>query len=243
MVEKPIADTVINAKKITAATEQGNAVLMVGHILRFATPFVLIKQMVDEGRVGPVQCMQTRRLNGKNAQDRLRGRCSLPAFLGVHDYDLVRWFAGSEPVRVYAESQFGVLRELGYDIEDTNWALITFENGVLAACETGWILPDGHPGGADQRFAVQGAEGRLDLDYLNQGITLSTGEQTFYPDTSFLPWVHGELRSGFVHELRHFLQCVREDKEPLVSGEDGTVALRIAEAAIESARTHRPVEM
>lgn len=243
MVEKPIADTVDKARKMMAAAHQGGALLMVAHVLRYATSYALLKQMVDEGRIGVVQYMYTRRLNGKGAQNRLKGRCSLPVFLGVHDYDIVHWFAGSKPVRVYAESQFGVLKQAGYDIEDTNWALITFENGVLAACETGWILPEGHPSGSDQRFDIQGAAGRLELNALNQGITLSTGERAFYPDTSFMPRVHGEIRSGFVHELRHFIHCVRDGKQPLISPEEATVALQMAEAVIESARTRQPVEL
>jgi UDP-N-acetylglucosamine 3-dehydrogenase len=162
-------------------------------------------------------------------------------FLGVHDYDIARWIAGGEPTRIYAESQFGVLRSAGYDIEDSNWAMITFDNGVLAVCETGWILPNGHPAGADQLLIVQGSSGRLELDLLNQGIRLSTEGQTAYPDTSFLPWVHGELRGGFVHEVQHFADCVRGGKTPLVTGQDGMIALRMAEAIIESAGKHLPI--
>jgi predicted dehydrogenase len=131
MVEKPIADTAADARQIIGAAEKSGAVLMVGHILRFTTHYAMAKQMVDEGKVGDVQSMQIRILNGKSAQDRLKGRCSLPMFLGVHQYDLVRWIAGSEPARIYAESQFNVLRPLGYEVEDTTWALITFANGVL----------------------------------------------------------------------------------------------------------------
>jgi predicted dehydrogenase len=241
LVEKPIADTTANAEKILAAASQSTGVLMVGHVLRFATSYATIKQIVDEGRVGKVQYIQTRRLNGKAAQDRLKGRCSLPVFLGVHDYDVARWIAGSEPVRVYAESQFGVLQQSGYDIEDSNWTMITFSNGVLAVCETGWILPNGHPAGADQVLVVQGSEGRVELELVKQNILLSSEEGASYPDISFMPTINGELRGGFVHEVQHFIGAIQADTEPLVTGHDGMVALQIAEASIASASSHMPV--
>ncbi len=243
MVEKPIADTVANAKKIIATAETSGAILMVGHILRFATHHAMTKQIVDEGQVGQVQYIQMRILNGKSAQDRLKGRCSLPMLLGVHEYDAVRWYAGSEPVRVYAESQFNVLRGLGYEVEDNTWALITFANGILGVCESGWILPDGHPSRSDFRIWVQGSTGRIDVELLPQGITLATDKQTSYPGTFFMPRAYGEIRGPFVDEIRHFVTCVRGEKEPMVTGKDGLVAVQMTEAVIESAQTHQPVEL
>jgi len=243
LVEKPLAHTSESALQIVTAAYQSKAILMVGHVLRFMTQYVMAKDMLDEGYIGALTCIQTRRLNGKSAQDRLKGRCSLPFFLGIHDYDIARWYARSEPIRVYAESQFGVLSSLGYNVEDTNWALISFENGVLAACETGWILPDGHPSRSDGRLSLQGSNGRIDVELLNQTMMLSTNERTLFPGTFFMPRVRGQIRGGFVDEVQHFLACVREDREPAITGKDALVAVKIAEAVIESARTHQPVEM
>ena len=91
------------------------------------------------------------------------------------------------------------------------------------------------------RLAVQGSAGRVDVDLLHRGIALATEERSTYPDAAFMPRVREELRSAFVHETSHFLACVREDREPLVTAQDGIAAVRIAEAVVESARTHRPV--
>lgn len=241
LVEKPIADSMPNARRILDAAAGSSGTLLVGHVLRFATNFVAVKQMIDEGQIGDVQYIHTRRLNGKAAQDRLLGRCSLPVFLGVHDYDVARWIAQSEPKQVYAQSQFGVLRQAGYDIEDSNWAMITFENGVIGICETGWILPDGHPAGADQLVIVQGSNGRVELDLAKQGIQLSTESNTLFPDVTFMPWIRGELRAGFVHEVQHFARCIRKEATPIITGKDATIALEMALKIIESARIGQAV--
>jgi UDP-N-acetylglucosamine 3-dehydrogenase len=243
LVEKPIADSLANARKMAAAAEKSKAPLMVGHSLRFSARFAMARKMIDDGQIGQVQYVQTRRLNGKGAQNRLKGRCSLPLFLGVHDYDVVRWYVGSEPVRVYAQSQFGVLKQQGYDVEDSTLALFTFENGTLGNCETGWILPNGHPTGSDSGVVIQGDKGRINIEMLHQSITLSTEDKTSYPDTDFMPWVHGEMRGTFVHEVRHFLACVRDGKTPLITANDAIVALQMAEAVIESARTNQTVQV
>lgn len=242
LVEKPIADSVAAAQQIMAAQKPG-AVLLTGHVLRFTTQYAMAKQMVDEGKVGKVQNLYTRRLNGKSAQDRLKGRCSLPMFLGVHDYDIVHWLAESDPLRVYAESQTGVLSGMGFNTEDTNWAVFTFANGVVAACETGWILPSGHPSQSDARLAVQGSDGRLDVELLNQTMLYASAERALYPGTVFMPRVDGEIRQGFVHETEHFLSCIRGEHKVLVTPEDATMAVRMTEAVLESARTHQPVQI
>jgi predicted dehydrogenase len=198
---------------------------------------------VDQGQIGDVQYLQMRSLNGKSAQNRLRGRCSLPMFLGVHQYDAVRWYAGSEPVRVFAESQFNVLNGLGYEVEDTTWAMITFANGALGVCEAGWILPDGHPSRSDLSFWIQGSQGRIDVGLMPQGMMLATDQGTSYPGTFFMPRVYGEIRGPAVDEVRHFVTCVRDEKEPVITGRDGLIAVQMAEAVEESARTHQPVAL
>jgi len=243
LVEKPIAEAVPDALKIIDAAERSGAVLLVGHVNRFNTHWASAKQAIDEGKIGSVQYIQSRLLNGKSAQDRLKGRCSLPLFLGVHQYDFVRWVAGSEPVRVYAESQFGVLRGLGYDVEDSTIAFFTFANGVLAVCETGWILPAGHPSRSDQRTWVQGTDGRLELELLNQGIMITDDQATTFVGTVFMPRVRGEIRGAFVSEVQHFLDCIRERREPLITANDALMAVKMADAVTESARTHQIVEM
>ena len=243
LVEKPIADTVADAQKILAVQKKTKGVVLVGHVQRFNSQYALAKQQVDEGKIGAVQYVQTRKLNGRGAQDRLKGRSSLPMFLGVHDYDIVNWFAGSAPARVYAESQSVVLKGMGYDVEDTNMALITFKNGVLAACETGWILPPGHPNSSDHRLWIQGTDGRIDIEIMNQGMMVATNERTNFVGISFLPRVGGEIRGYFIDEVKHFLACVRDGKEPIITPEEAVTAVKIAEAVAVSARTHLPVAL
>ena len=63
LVEKPIADSSAAAMKIIAA-HRGDTTLMVGHVLRFSTQYVLTKQLVDDGQIGSVRSLQTRRLSG-----------------------------------------------------------------------------------------------------------------------------------------------------------------------------------
>ncbi len=113
LLEKPIATTVEDAEAIVAAARRAGAVLLVGHCLRFDPRYDQARQAVARGELGPIQTIYTRRANTVAAQDRLGGRCSLPLFLGVHDYDVMRWLAGSEVERVTAESKWGFLREPG----------------------------------------------------------------------------------------------------------------------------------
>jgi predicted dehydrogenase len=59
------------------------------------------------------------------------------------------------------------------------------------------------------------------------------------------PAVEEERNLGYADELAYFVECVRKDEEPMfgVRGEDGLIALEIAEAVYESSRTGCAVRM
>ena len=158
-----------DAEAIVAAARRADAMLLVGHCLRFDPRYDQARQAVARGELGPLQTIYTRRANTVAAQDRLGGRCTLPLFLGVHDYDVMRWLTGSEVERVTAESKWGLLREQGFPVEDANCALIRFASGVLGVAELNWILPRGFPAAGDHRLDLVGSAGSLSIATLETG--------------------------------------------------------------------------
>lgn len=242
LVEKPLATTVADAEAIIAASVAADRPLLVGHVLRFDARYARLRQEVAAGTIGDPLTIFARRLNGIGAQNRLRGRCSLPLFLGVHDYDLVRWVAGSEVTEVVARERRGHLEGRGYPVEDASVALLTLANGVLATVEEGWILPESHPVGVDQRFDINGSTGRVELVGHEGGVSVMS-ERLTWPDTQLWPTIHGQVDGALRRELWHFVDVLRGEATPLVTGADGLAALRIALAVEEASRTGAAVRL
>lgn len=234
LLEKPIATTVADATAIVAVCGRAGVVLLVGHCLRFDPRYDHLRAAIAAGEVGEVQTVYTRRANTVAAQDRLGGRCSLPLFLGVHDYDVMRWLVGSEVIRVTAESKWGLLQEQGFPVEDANCALLRFESGVLGIAELSWILPRGFPASGDHRAEVVGSRGSLHLATLETGLRRSDAARSVQVDTASAPIVQGHAGGMFYWEVRHFLDCVRGRARPAVTPHDAVMALRVA-LAVERA--------
>lgn len=237
LVEKPIAMTLADADAIMAAAARAGVTLLVGHCLRFDPRYYQARLAIEAGEVGDIQTIYTRRSNTVAAQDRLRGRCSLPLFLGVHDYDVMRWFLGSEVEEVVAESKWGLLRGQGYPVEDASCALLRFASGALGIAELNWVLPRGFPATGDHRADVVGSRGSLSIASLETGLRRADGERAVQVDTMSAPLVRGHAGGMFHFELRHFVDCARGRAEPAVTPEDGLMALRIALAVEKSALT------
>jgi UDP-N-acetylglucosamine 3-dehydrogenase len=237
LVEKPIATTVEDAEAIVGAARRAGVVLLVGHCLRFDPRYDQARQAVARGELGPIQTIYTRRSNTVAAQDRLGGRCSLPLFLGVHDYDVMRWLVDSEVERVTAESKWGFLRGQGYPVEDANCALLRFASGALGIAELNWILPRGFPAAGDHRLDLVGGAGSLSIATLETGLRRADGQRAIQVDTASAPSVQGHPGGMFYFELRHFVDCARGRATPAIAPEDAVQALRIALAVERSAAT------
>jgi predicted dehydrogenase len=243
LVEKPIAHTVEAAEQMTRAAREAGVTFMVGHTLRFAPNWTGAKERIDAGEIGEVKTIRTKRV-GSILDNRgwLEGRTSIPLFYGVHDMDVQRWFAGSEPASIYAQANSGILAQLGYNINDIYWAVIRFRNGVLGVAELGWHFPTGHMYLGAGEVEVIGTKGAIVVNQATPGLVTVSDTDTRAANTWYSPQVYGITRGVLPYQVEHFVDCVLAGEEPRVTGEDATEALRLSLAMEVSAAEGRVVE-
>ena len=231
LVEKPIATTEEDAQAIMDAVEKAGVKLMVGFTLRFVPHYLKTKAAVADGKLGQMISIFARRLNVASQAHRINGRCGVLHFLGIHDFDVMRWIVGSEPVSIYSDASTSVERE--YPHEEETFSIIRFANGVVGCAHIGWKLPDNHPGGRDFKLDIIGDKGSLNMDLASQGLKIYTDAGHKFPSTA----------PGLIEEDRAFVNCVLDDKPVPVTGNDGLVALKMVMAALESIEKKSVVEL
>lgn len=231
LVEKPVATTVEDAEAIIHSADTAGVKLMVGFSLRFSLHYLHVKKVVSDGALGDLVSIFTRRLNVISQPERLKGRCGVMMFLGIHDFDAMRWIVGSEPVSIYCQASTSVPSQ--YPIENEAFSIIRFANGVVGCAHIGWYLPDQHPAGRDFKLDLSGSKGSLNLDQMRQGIEIYTQSGAKFPSIS----------AGLVDEDRAFVDCVLNDKDMPATGKDGLIALRMVLAAMKSNETGQPVNL
>jgi predicted dehydrogenase len=244
VVEKPIAHTVEAAERMTRAAREAGVTFMVGHTLRFAPNWTGAKERIDAGVIGEVKTIRTKR-SGSILDNKgwLEGRTTIPLFYGVHDLDVQRWFAGSEPASVYAQSNSGILSQYGYDVQDTYWAVIRFRNGILGVAELGWHFPIGHVYLGAGEVEVLGTKGTIVVNQATPGLVTATETNTRAANTWYSPEVYGVTRGVLPDQVEHFVDCVLSGEEPRMTGEDATEALRLSLAMEASAAEGRVIEI
>jgi predicted dehydrogenase len=239
LLEKPLATTVADAQKIIDVTKSAGVVLMVGHLLRFDPRYDGAKKAIADGAVGEIIHMYGRRYNVVDSGRRIAGRTNVAFFLGVHDLDAMRWFAESDWATAYALGRRKVLAE--HDTEDTIMALLTLENGVIAALDTCWAVPSGQECTLDARLDVVGTEGGTSIEVRGDGLRILSHERSTRPDVVYAPAV-GDRQAGALRtQLEHFVDCVRHDREPCITPQDALQAVKAAAAITESLETKEPV--
>jgi len=241
LVEKPLATTLEGCDAIIAAADRNSVKLMVGFTLRFDPRYYSVYEAVSAGEVGEPVYMYARRNNLLAGARRLAGRVTLPFFLQVHDIDAMRWIGGSEVTRVYACAARKVLHDLGVD--DVVVSSLHFRDGSVACVESNWILPDSLPARFDFRLEVVGTKGRATIDLESQGVSVHNGQQMRELDPMFRPVLYDQQPPILREELRHFANCVLQDKTPVVGGGDGKAATAVALAIEESLRLGQPVDV
>jgi len=233
-LEKPISRTVAEAESIVDAATKANVILMIGHVVRYFPEFALGRRMVQNGAVGKPAAIRTRRggpsPKGSSSwfMDHKRSGGVL-LDLAIHDFDWLQWTFGSV--------KFLYSRSVGSDTgHGPDYALttLTFESGAVAHVEATWMDPSGFR----TYFDVAGSEGLLEFDSRK-----TPALRTATPDSLSLEPSIAPLEDPYYLELSAFLSAVQNQTPVPITGEDGLTALKIALAALESAKTGKVITL
>lgn len=251
VVEKPLCLNLAEADRMIEACKKANVKLMYAEELCFTPKYVRLKALLDEGALGkPVLLKQSEKHNGPHADhfwDVERSGGGVTMDMGCHAIQFFRWLNANNPVKsVYAQMSTSVHTNKTKG-EDNAILILEFENGVTALAEESWTKL----GGMDDRAEIHGSEGVAYADVL-QGNSIQTYSAkgvgyAVEKAGNTVGWsftMYEEIWNyGFPQEFEHFVDCVKNDKTPLVTGEDGRAVLEVILAAYESAGTGRKVSL
>jgi len=213
LVEKPIALRLRDADEMIQAAKSAGVKFMVAHVLRFWPEYVEAKRIVDSGAARraedreSVQAVPLPRV-GSLAQGSQAQR-GVFVDMSIHDVDWLRWALG-EVVEVFARG--GTLKTRDATTHDYTHAILKFKSGTIAYVDGSWIQPPGFP--FTTYLEIVGTKGMLTVD--NQGPAAVRVYRPGAPPAAFTPFDE----DGYDREVRHFYECIVEDKEPAVTGEE-----------------------
>jgi len=247
IVEKPLATTREDLECIRQAVTAAGVQLMVDFHCRWCPPLVVARNDIENGILGDIVSAYLRLNDTLYVPLKMlswAARSSILWFLGSHTVDALRYLLNDEVVRVYSVSRSGVLRARGVDVPDIYQSILEFRNGTVATIENQWIVPDTNPGYNDFKVNILGSKGMFNMDLThNQMIERYLTDRCDRPDVIDGPLIHGR-HVGFVYEsIKHFVDCVADQKQVASTLEDGIRVSQVILALMESASRREPVEV
>ena len=229
-----------------AAVEKAGVRMMVDFTLHFDPTYLAAYERIQAGEIGDVLTMFARR-NGTQSS----GYPGQPVpysewtdiliSTGIHELELMTWYADAPVVRVYGESVNLADRSAVGD--DGYMALLRFESGAIGSLESTALLPVTEPAGISSRFDIVGSRGCIYIEHINSTLFICNEERCYHPDITLWPVLSGQAKGTLRESMRHFLTCLLEDKEPSVGAVEGRLALQLVLAIQESCRRETPVDL
>jgi UDP-N-acetylglucosamine 3-dehydrogenase len=232
LVEKPIADTYTSAVKIRDAAKSANVIGAVGHIERFNSALQEARRRVLAGELGTIYQVATRR------QGPFPSRISdvgVVKDLATHDIDLTSWITGKKYLQVSANAAF----RSGREHEDLISVSGLLEDSIVVSHLVNWLSPL-----KERKIIITGEKGtfvadtlRADLTFYENGkIEISQSELAHFRgvtqgDVHILAF---EKPEPLIVEHQNFRDAVLGKPSNIVSLEQGTTTVKIADAIIES---------
>lgn len=241
LCEKPLATTVRDAQAMVQQCHKADVILMTAFPMRFSAPIEAVKQELERGELGQVYCFNA--TNQGELPKRHRAWFVDKALAGggaimdhtVHLVDVMRWYLGSEVREVYAVAN-RILHADESEVETGGLVWITFENGVFATIDCSWSRPPYWPSWGGLSFEMITSRGAVLVDAFKQNLTVFSHDLQ-RPSWSF--WGSDPNQAM----LEEFINAIREERTPRVTGEDGLRAVEVVEAAYHSLSTGQPVRL
>lgn len=250
LCEKPVAPTLEDADRMIAACEAAGIVFMVAHSRRFTRRYMDVFAEIEAGHIGKVRLVREneRRPRGfgpggartfqpdhwTGDADRTLG---IALLAGIHEADIVNWFSGAAPVSVFARHAVTTPGNTG--VPDFMSFSVRFDNGAIGTSEIGRMQPPGYP--AMHQLEIYGTTGAIRArDHDAASLVRHDEDGAHYPQAVPLHLSGGQT---YARQLRAFAEAIRFGRKLSFSPSDARRALAVALAAVESARSGRPVDI
>lgn len=244
LCEKPIALTLAEADRMLSARRSAGKILMIGFPLRFSPEFVHAKQLIAKGVLGDIKVAWFRSARPLPVQrwyhdkDKSGG---VAAELAIHFIDCLRWLIGSEAESVIGEATGDIY---GLGKEDNIWAIYRFLNGAIGVIGSSYSFNsfDDDGGIIGNKLSLRFQRSRAILSDYRKKETLFSIAARDYISGLFIPFI---LLKDFaiITELQHFVDCVRNNTQPEVTGEEARRTLELVIAALQAAKTGQRVKL
>ncbi|MBW8001943.1 MAG: Gfo/Idh/MocA family oxidoreductase [Planctomycetes bacterium] len=234
-IEKPMASSATECKKLIAMAEKKRLVLMTGHTFVYSTPIRKIKEIVESGDLGQLQYISSRRLNlGLFQKD-----INVAWDLAPHDISIILYILNEMPVSINCQGKAHV----NPNIEDVTSIAMDFANGAFVTIQSSWLDPNKIREmtfvGSKKMLIYNDVEPIEKIKIYDKHVEAPPHYDTF--GEFQYSYHYGDMCSPYLKmteplkvECEHFLDCIKNQTKCLSGGEDGLAVVKILEASSKS---------
>lgn len=241
LCEKPLAATREDAQAIITACREAGVLLMTAFPMRFSAPVQQLKARLDAGDLGQVYCLNTTNQGEAPIAHRawfvdktLAGGGAMMDHI-VHLADIFNWLFGRDVTSVYAQSNH-IIQADKVDVETGGLIMLQYAGGLFATIDSSWSKPLNYPTWGGLTMELISQRGLTVIDAFSQNLNVFQQK----PAQNYWRYWGSDMNRAMIEE---FVNAIREDREPAVTGEDGFFALEVVLAAYKSAKTNQPVKL
>jgi predicted dehydrogenase len=208
LIEKPITRTLEEADDLIRLAEQKKLILQVGHIERFNSAVRAVEPLLSKPKF--IECQ---RLGSIKKKKRIKD-VGVVLDLMIHDIDIILGLVNSKVKNIEAVGISSVS-----DHEDLANVRLSFQNDVIADITASRVTRE-----ETRKIRIFQEQSYILLDYLHQEAFLFRGSDKRLKKKK----IRIKKKEPLKVELKSFINCVRNKKRPVVSGQEGRQALQVA---------------
>ncbi len=238
--EKPVDADVNKIKEVIKVVEETGKKFKVGFNRRFDSNFSSIKKSIKSGKIGDVHIVK---ITSRDPQappiEYVKVSGGMFMDMTIHDFDMVRFLSGSEPVEVFAKGSALIDKKIG-EVGDIDTAVITItmEDGSIAVIDNSRQAVYGY----DQRAEVFGSKGMVKVENKTNSSLEISNEEGVVKEKPLYFFLERYMDS-FAEEMRQFCNAIINNDEVAVDVYDGLAPVYMAIAAKKSIEEGKPVKI
>jgi predicted dehydrogenase len=243
--EKPMADTIENARMMVEAAQKVGKLFAVIQNRRYERGIRRARGFLQTGNIGPLTTVNSDFYIGAHFggfRDHMKHVLLLD--MAIHTFDAVRFLTGADPLAVYCKEWNPV--GSWYDHDASAVAVFELTNGLIYTYRGSWCA-EGLPTTweSDWRFIAQNGSVRWDggTQLQAQVVAAPGGFQSIYQDIAVPLYDGVDDVAGHRSLIQEFVHCIQTGTEPGTAGTDNIKSLAMVFGAIESAETGKRVEI